>query len=175
MDSVGKFMSPGNMSDKVIAMIDLAYSYIKYVVSLTDAITGNVNPEQASGVSIVSSAKQAAIPIEVPQLNSYDWVEDIARIYKDMVQNLYGERPIVMQENDQTVVGLYDFSQLKRMYKPPTIEVGESSYWSEDNLINILDNLFSQGIMDVITYLEEMPAGKIPGRDGLVKTLKEKL
>ena len=174
MDQAGKFMSPGNMSDKVISLIDLAYSYIKDVVSLTDAITGNVNPEQASGVSIVSSAKQAAIPIEVPQLNSFDWVEDIMKTYKNMVQNLYGERPVLMEVEGKTVVGNYDFSKLKRMYKQPKIEVGESGYWSEDNLLRILDNLFSQGILDVITYLEEMPASKIPNKQKLIDRLKEK-
>jgi len=174
MDTAGKFMSPGNMSDQVLQLIDMAYTYIKDVVSLTDAITGNVNPEQASGVSIVSSAKQASIPIEVPQLNSFDWVEGIARRYKNIIENLYGERPVLVEEDGETVVGLYDFDKLKRMYKQPKIDVGESSYWSEDNLIQILDNLFSQGILDTITYLEEMPEGKIPGRDKLVNTLKKK-
>ncbi len=174
MDAAGKFMAQGNMSDKVITMIDLAYTYIKDVVSLTDAITGNVNPEQASGVSIVSSAKQAAIPIEVPQLNSYDWVEGIAKRYKNMVSNLYGERAVLVEEDGETVVGNYDFGKLKTMYKPPTIEVGESSYWSEDNLIRTLDNLFAQGIFDTVDYLEEMPMGKIPNRDEIVKKLKNK-
>lgn len=171
---VGAFMQPGNMSDKVIAMIDLAYNYIKDVIGLSDAITGNVNPEQASGVSIVASAKQAGIPIEVPAMNSFDWVEDIGRVFKNMIENLYGERPILMEIEGETVVGSFDYSTLKDMYKPPRIDVGQSSYYSEDTLVQTLDNLFSQGIMDVIDYLEEMPSGRIPGRDKLVAKLKKK-
>lgn len=174
MDSVGKFMSPGNMSDKVIALIDLAYTYIKDVVSMTDAITGNINPEQASGVSIVSASKQAAIPIEVPQLNAYDWVEGNARIYKNIVENLYGERAVLVEEDGETVVGTYDFAKLKKMYKQPTIEVGESSYWSEDNMIRTIDNLFSQGILDAMEYIEEIPSAKLPNKEELLKKMRAK-
>ena len=171
---VGEFKAPGNMSDKVISMIDLAYSYIKDVIGLGDSLTGNVNPEQASGVSIVSSAKQAGIPIEVPKMNSYDWVEDIGKVFKNMVQNLYGERPVLLEEEGRTFVGTYDFEKLKSMYKPPVIEVGESSYWSEDNFIAILDNMLQAEMIDYIFYLEQMPEGKVPGKEELIRKLKEK-
>ena len=174
VDDAGKYKTPGNMSDKVIAMIDLAYSYIKDVVSLTDAITGNVNPEQASGASIVAASTQAAIPIEVPKLNSHDWVEGIARIYKNMAENLYGERPVLIEEEGEMVLGTYDFAKLKKMYKPPVIEVGDSSYWSENNLIQTLDSMLQAGILDHVEWLEEQPEGKIPNRQKLLKRLKDK-
>ena len=175
IDDVGKYMMPGSMDDNIIRLIDMGYNYIKDVVGLTDALTGNVNPEQASGVSIVSSAKQAGIPIEVPKMNSYDWVEDIGRVFKNMVENLYGERPVILEENGKRVVGTYDFSQFKRMFKEPKLDVGESSYWSEDNMIKILDNLLSQQIIDTIFYLEHIPAGKIPGQEKLLEDLKARL
>ena len=175
LTDVATFIAPGNMSAQVIQMIDLANSYMKESVGASDALLGNINPEQASGVSIAVTSKQSGIPLENPKANLYNWLEDIGRIYYDMVSNLYGTRPVLVTDGETTTVEEFDFNQLQNLYKVPTIEVGASGYWSELASIDTLNNLLDRQLIEFIDYLERMPDGYIKDKVGLINKLKERV
>lgn len=172
LTDVATFIAPGNMSAQVIQMIDLANQYMKESVGASDALLGNINPEQASGVSIAVTSKQSGIPLENPKSNMYNWLEDIGRIYYDMVSNLYGTRPVLVTEGEETTVQDFDFESLKGLYKVPKIEVGASGYWSELAAIDTLNNLLDRQLIEFIDYLERMPDGYITDKQGLINKLK---
>lgn len=171
----GGFIAPGNMSAQVIQMIDLANAYMKESVGASDALLGNINPEQASGVSIAVTSKQSGIPLENPKSNMYNWLEDLGRIYYDMVSNLYGKRPVLVTEDEQTRVEEFDFDTLKGLYKVPTIQTGASGYWSELAAIDTLNNLLDRQLIEFIDYLERMPEGYITDKVGLINKIKERM
>lgn len=169
------YIGPTSMSAQVMQMIDMSKQYMAEVVGANDSLLGNVNPEQASGVSIAAASKQSGIPLENPKTNMYNWREDLARIYLDQVTNLYGERPVlVTDEEGNTNVEMFDFESLKGMYKTVKVDVGPSSYWSEVATIQTLDNLLDRGLIELIDYLERMPEGYIKEKQGLIDNLKEK-
>ena len=175
LTDVATFIAPGNMSSQVIQMIDLANSYMKESAGASDALLGNINPEQASGVSIAVTSKQSGIPLENPKANMYNWLEDIGRIYYDMISNLYGTRPVLVTNGDVTEQQEFNFDELKTLYKVPTIEVGSSGYWSELASIDTLNNLLDRQLIEFIDYLERMPEGYIENKQGLINKLKAKV
>lgn len=172
LSDVATFIAPGNMSAQVIQMIDLANNYMKESVGASDALLGNINPEQASGVSIAVTSKQSGIPLENPKANMYNWLEDLGRIYYDMASNMYGTRPVLVTDGDETRVELFDFNQLKGLYKVPKVEVGASGYWSELAAIDTLNNLLDRQLIEFIDFLERMPDGYITDKVGLINKLK---
>lgn len=172
LSDVATFIAPGSMSAQVIQMIELANAYMKESVGASDALLGNINPEQASGVSIAVTSKQSGIPLENPKSNMYNWLEDIGRIYYDMASNLYGKRPVMVSEEETTTVEEFDFETLKGLYKVPKIETGASGYWSELAAIDTLNNLLDRQLIEFIDYLERMPEGYITDKVGLINKLK---
>lgn len=172
-NSVMGYIAPGQMSSDVINMINLAQDFMQQTVGANDALLGDINPEQASGVSIATTSKQAGIPLENPKTNMYNWYEDLARIYYDMIANLYGKRPVIMSEGEDQEVIEYDFDQLQDVYKSVKIDVGQSSYWSELAVIQTLDNLLDRGLIEFIDYLDRIPDGYIVNKQGLINKIKE--
>jgi hypothetical protein len=149
--------------------------YTKEALGINDAMMGNVNPEQASGKSIVATVQQSSIPLENPKANLYEWLEEIGKILLDMMGTYYGVRSIVMDSAMGKQLQQYDFSVFKNMYLNTRCDVGPSSYWSEIASVETLDNLFSKGAIDIIDYLETIPDGYIPRKEELITRLKEKM
>lgn len=175
LSNIAQYMAPGNMSAQVIQMIELAQTYMQEAVGASDALLGNVNPEQASGAAISVASKQAGIPLENPRANMYNWLEDIGRIYLDMVTNMYGTRPVIMPTEDGAELQEFDFETLKDKYKTVRIEVGPTTYWSALAAKDTMDNLLANGYIQFLDYLEGMTDEFIPQRQQLIDKIKEQV
>lgn len=172
---VAAYLEPGNMSNQIVQVIQLAIDYTKEMLGINDSALGNINPEQASGKSILAVVQQASIPQENIKANLYEWIEDIGKILLDMMGTYYGQRPIVINENGQKQVIDFDFTQLKNIWLNVKTNVGASSYWSEIANIGTLENLLQQGLIDVVMFLESLPPGYMANKQELINKLKEKL
>ena len=51
------------------------------------------------------------------------------------------------------------------------LDVGASSYWSEIAAMQTMDNLLSQGKIDIVDYLERIPDGYIAKKQELIDKL----
>lgn len=158
MNYVGQ-LNPGVMSGEIIKVIDMAINYTKEMLGINDAALGNINPEQASGVAIASTVRQAAIPIENPRSNLYEYIEDIGRILVDMMGTNYGQRPIVVSDKGSRRMEMFDFSTLKHLWLSVKCDVGASSYFSEIAQVEMLNNLLSRNdpLFTMIDFLESLP------------------
>jgi hypothetical protein len=174
MNYVGQ-LQPGEMSQQIVKVIDMAIQYTKEMLGINDAALGNINPEQASGVSIASTVRQAAIPIENPRANVYEWIEDIGKIIVDMMGTNYGERPIVVNSKGFRQKVIYDFSQLKNLWLNVKCDVGPSTFYSEIAQTQMLDNLLNRNdpLFTIIDYLETLP--KNYRNEDLIERVKENL
>ena len=175
IQDIAAYLAPGNMSQNIIQIIELSNQYMRESVGANDALLGDINPEQASGVSIAAASKQTGIPLENPKFNMYNWKEDIGKIYYNMAANLYGKRPVLVETEDGMELVEFDFESLKGMYKSVKVDVGASSYWSELAVIQTLDNLLDRQLIEFIDYLERMPDGYIKDKQGLIDKIKEKI
>lgn len=169
------YMEPGNMSNQIVQVLELAIKYTKETLGVNDAMMGDVNPEVASGKSIIATVNQSVVPLENVRANMYGWIEEIGNILIDIMANNYGLRPVIVANYGQDRKRCdFDFTQLRNVYLNCKCDVGATSYWSEIAGVETLDNLFKQGAIDVIDYLEAMPEGYIPHKQDLIDKLKEK-
>jgi len=174
MNYVGQ-LNPGVMSGEIIKVIDMAINYTKEMLGINDAALGNINPEQASGIAISSTVRQASIPIENPRANLYEWIEDNGRILVDMMGTNYGLRPIIVKDKGVRRREMFDFSQLKNLWLNVKCDVGPSTFYSEQAQAEMLSNLLNRNdpLFTMIDYLETLP--KNYRNEELIERVKENL
>jgi hypothetical protein len=174
--NIAGYLEPGNMSNQIVQVIDLAMQYTKDTLGISDAALGNVKPDNTS--AIIAVQKSSIIPLENPKANLYEWIEDIGRILFDMMGTYYGQRPIVKEAPDQQgqmtkQIQMFDFSVFKDMWFNVKADVGEASYWSEIAVVQTLDNLLKGGYLDIVDYLERVPDEYIPQKQELITKLQQ--
>lgn len=159
MNYVGQ-LQPGAMSAEIIKVIDMAIQYTKEMLGINDAALGNINPEQASGVAIAQTVRQASIPVENPKSNLYEFIEDIGRICLDLMGTNYGVRPIIVNIDGVRQKIMYDFSVFKNLWLTVKCDVGPSSFYSEVAQMQMLDNMLNRNdpLFTMIDYLETLPS-----------------
>lgn len=193
--NIAGYLEPAQMSNQIVQVLELAMQYTKDTLGINDTSLGNVTPDNTS--AIIAVQKSAAIPLENPKANLYQWIEDIGNILFDMMGTYYGTRPLPMdvkmsaidpmtgqpkinpmtgqvEEQVQKQVISFDFSVLKELWLNVRADVGESSYWSEIASNQTLTNLLTQGLLDVIQFLERTPDELIPDKEKLIEELKIK-
>ena len=191
MSDLHSVIQPADMSTQIMGCIERAMQYTKECLGATDAQLGNVNPENTSAIIALQSSSQ--VPLENPQANKYEWVEDIGRILLDMMGTYYGERPVVRHqtntqpmidpstglpssmESSTKVIEMYNFGKLKHLWLNVKADVGASTYWSRIAIVRTLDNLKQAGVLDVLDYLERMPSEYIPKKDELIAKLRKQM
>lgn len=173
IEDVAGYLKPANMSDYIIKVIDLAIQYTKECRGVSDASLGNIDPKNTS--AIIAVQKSTAVPLENVKDNLYNFVEQIVKIMIDVIASKYGERPVVIvNEDGGRQLIKYNFSKLKDMDLHLSIDVGESSYYSQIAMIQTLDNLLQNGFIEFIDYLERIPNELFPKKGEFIAKLKEK-
>ena len=168
------YLEPANMSEWIIKIIDLCFQYTKECLGVSDASLGQINPTNTS--AIIAVQKSTAVPLANIKDNLYHLVEQEVLILIDMMANKYGIRPVVMDDgNGNRQLVNFDFSALQNMDLKTSIDVGETSYWSEISTLQTLDNLLQAERIDFLQYLERVPNEIIPKKAELISALKEQV
>ena len=169
MATVAKTMDPASISPQVSQFMDLAISYTKEFSGATDAALGTVKPDNTS--AIIALQKASGVPLELVKQNFFQCIEDLGRIWMDLMRVYYGRRYVRVRQDRSGAVP-FDFSTLEETSLTLKLDVGGSSYWSEIAQMNTLDNLLSQGKISVVDYLERVPNGYISNQQQLIDTLR---
>jgi hypothetical protein len=170
--NVAQYLNPGTMSGQVMQTIDLAINYTKDMLGANDNLLGDINPERASGRSIIAVQQASAVPLENIKQNMYQFLEDMGYIWLDYITNYYGTRKIDAEILGQRQIVEFNFDDIKNMKFRLKIEVGASSYWSELASIETLDRLLQQEAITFKQYLERIPTGLIAQKQSLLEEIK---
>ncbi len=185
MSTVAKIMDPATISPQVAQFIDLAVNYTQNFMGASDAALGDTRPDNTSAIVALQRASNA--PLELVKLNMYECIEDLGRIYLDMMRAYYGTRyvqvklltkdqlaqqPLGMKLQESDVNTPFDFSVLNDVPMSLKLDVGASAYWSEIMTVQTLDNLLMNGKLDIVDYLERIPEGYVSKRQELIEKLK---
>ena len=173
--NIAGYLEPAQMSPQIVQVIQMAYDMTKDLLGVNEAALGEINPENASGKAIIATVQQSTIPLENTKANMYEWIEDIGIILLDMMGTYYGLRPIVREQDGQRSVQMFDFTALKDIHLNVRVDVGTTNIWSDQARKQALDNLFIQGKIDLIQYLERLDDGDIPDRRGLIDDIKQSM
>ena len=86
-----------------------------------------------------------------------------------------GEQPLGMQLPSQKFMVPFDFSILKQIQLCIKLDVGASSYWSEMENVQTLENLLMNGHINVVQFLERLPSGYLVKKQELIDELKSQI
>lgn len=168
MGQVARTMEPAMLSPQVPQFIQLAISLTKELMGATDAALGSVRPDNTS--AILALQKASGVPMELVRQNLYQCLEDLGRVWIDLMRVHYGVRAVNTPEG----VKRFDFSQAEDRLMTVKLDVGGSAYWSEIAQLNTLDRLLLAGRISTVDYLERLPNGYVSDQAGLIERIKER-
>lgn len=168
MSQVARTMEPAMLSPQVPQFIQMAISLTKELMGATDAALGSVRPDNSS--AILALQKASGIPMELVRQNLYQCLEDLGRVWIDLMRVHYGTRTVSAADGLER----FDFASAEDALVTVKLDVGGSAYWSEIAQLNTLDRLLVTGKINVIDYLERLPNGYVSDQAGLIETLKER-
>lgn len=98
------YLQPAQVSPDAKNFCDELSQKTKDNASASDTALGNINPEKASGRSIIAVRDASAIPINVHVARKKKFYEDIGRILFDFMQNVDvdGQQVIITSTDDET-------------------------------------------------------------------------
>jgi hypothetical protein len=172
MNSVARIIEPAQVSPQIAQFIDSTINYTQTFLGATSAATGEARPDNTS--AIIALQRASAVPSEITKQNLYQSVEDLGRIYIEFMTANYGIRVVKAPQGPglpQTVD--FDFGALRGRPLSLKLDVGASSYWSEIAAMQTMDNLLSQGKIDIVDYLERIPDGYISKKQELIDKLSQ--
>ena len=183
VDGVATILNPASVNPQIAQFIELAVSMTQEFLGASEVAMGNSRPDNTS--AIIALQRAANTPMELVKQNLYQAVEDMGRIFMDMMSAKYGERyvetslpmeqpgkqPLGMTLQKQTFVVPFDFSVLKEIPVSVKLDVGASAYWSEVASMQTLDNLLMNNRITMLQYLERLPQGYIAKKQELIDEL----
>lgn len=168
------YLDGAQINQSVVNLIDNLIQLTRDNMGANDATMGDVNPDNAS--AIIALQQQDSLPLQLHQQEFYSFVEQQVRNIIDMMRAFYGNRVVQMdmpvvdsmtgEQSMQQQETVYDFGQLTDENMRVRIDIGTSSYWSEQLQVQTLNNIFTSGIMNdpaaFALFLEVMPDKYIP-------------
>lgn len=183
LSTIAKVMDPAAVSPQIAQFIDAAIEYTQKFMGSTDVALGDARPDNTSAIVALQRASNA--PLELVRANMYQAVEDLGRIYLDMMRVYYGRRcvqepisqkgqtmPLGMELPEETINGEFDFSVLEQIPVSLKLDVGASSFWSEITAIQTLDNLLTKNKISLDDYLERLPEGYVTRKQELIEKIR---
>ena len=159
MDSVAKILDPAQVSPQIAAFIEMAIEETNRNLGANNASLGDVSPDNTS--AILALQRAAATPSEITKQNLRACLEDLMRIYVDFMAGFLME------------LGDGEFAPgLRSLPLRLRLDVGASTYFSELAAVSCLEGLLKNGLITAAQYLERLPQGYVPDRDGLLREMK---
>jgi len=169
-------MRAGDFNSAILTVIDMAIKYTKDFIGANDTLMGQVNPEQASGAAIISTAKQASMPLVNISMNRDQLVEDLGLIWGEFFLKKYNSRKVSVKQKGKVVVTDYNAEAIKDVLLQCKVDVGPSTYWSEVVGIQALDRLLEQGQITKLQYFERVAKMNIiPDCQGLIEDAQKEM
>lgn len=165
-----RYVNPAQLSPNWSRVEQNLIDNTKSVAGATAVALGDVRPENTS--AIVALREAANQPLQ-PILNRYyDFVEDVARIWGEMILRKYRKRSLRVETDGKVIYVPFDAERYKDMMLSARIEVGPSTLWATSTVISTLDNLLRLKEIDIIQFLERIPEGIIPKKQQLINELR---
>lgn len=187
INNVAKTIDPAAISPQVSQFIQMTVDMTKDLMGATDAALGSTRPDNTS--AIIALQKASTVPVELVKQNFFQCLEDMARIWIDLMRVYYGVRTIGMQKVQMPgmpdefgmpgepvefeVAEAFDFSTLEDNPIYIKLDVGGSAYWSEIAQVQTLDNLLMNGRIATSEYVRRLPSGYISMQQELIDRMQQ--
>ena len=180
---IATIIQPAQISPQISEFIRSTIEYTQTFLGATSVALGDTRPDNTS--AIVALQRASAVPSEMTKQSLYQSINQLGLIWLEFMREYYGIRevksppidfsgtPVEEQPNEKPTMP-FDFASLSGIPMMIKLDVGAAAYWSEIASMQTLDNLLMNGHIDIVDYLERMPAGYISDKQKLIDTLKGK-
>lgn len=180
---VAKVIDGASVNPQIAQFMELCIQKTRSFLGASDVAMGDSRPDNTS--AIIALQRAANTPMEMTKQNLFQCVEDMGRIWMDMMATNYGERkvevsmpideagaqPLGMNLNPGPFMVNFNFARLREIQVAIRQDVGASSYWSEIANMQTLDNLLMNKQITLKQYLERVPNGYIAKKQELLAEL----
>lgn len=180
VNEIAKTIDGASANPQIAQFMELCISKTRSFLGASDVAMGDSRPDNTS--AIIALQRAANTPMELTKQNLYQCVEDMGRIWIDMMAVRYGtrmvettlemdrpgEQPLGMQLPEQSFLRPFDFSVLRGIRMSIKQDVGASSYWSEMASMQTLDNLLMNHLINRKQYIERLPNGYLAKKQELL-------
>lgn len=184
VDGVAKTIDGAAVNPQIGQFIELCVDKTKSFLGASDVALGDSRPDNTS--AIIALQRAANTPMEMTKQSMYQCIEDMGKIFMDIMAAKYGNRvisekmetdqpgqqPLGMNLAPQEFEQFFDFAKLREFNISVKQDAGASSYWSEIASMQTLDNLLMNKQITLLQYLERVPAGYISKKQELIDQLK---
>ncbi len=183
------FVQPASMSPDAKQLQEELISHTRELAGAGDIATGDINPERASGRSILAVQQASQQPLTEQSAGLKMFIEDIGRIYLDMYQ-VYNAKDgmVVLEEIKEQIKNEFDELENKTVLKPKKIsgtvltklkacvkvDVTPKSAYDKYATEQILENYFTQGLITLDEYVKALPDDSIAPKQKLEEILKHR-
>ena len=184
VDNVAKTIDGAAVNPQIAQFMELAIDKTHSFLGASNVAMGDSRPDNTS--AIIALQRAANTPMEMTKQNMYQCVEDLGRIWMDMMSVRYGtrrvevsmvvdkpgEQPLGMNIEPQPVQIDFDFASIRNFPAAIKQDVGASSYWSEMANMQTLDNLLMNHHITLKQYLDRLPSGYISKKQELIQEIQ---
>lgn len=183
VDDVSKiftYIQPSSMSTDVSKLMSDLISITRELKNAGEIATGGINPEQASGKSILAVQQASQQPLTKQAIGLKRFIEDIARIWLDM-WIIYTPNGMKLEEEVEDANGIktielidIPYSVIEKLKATVKIDVTPKSpfdkYAQELSLENLLKNGFfnAQKVGELRVYAEALPDDSVMPKQKLL-------
>ena len=136
---------------------------------VSTTLLGDVEPNNTSAIIAVREA--SLMPLTMMQNRFYTFVEEVARIWAEFWMAMYGQRPLKITDRHGVWYVPFDSTACRSLLLNIRADVGSGETYSEQNVIETLDNLYKNGVIDKKQYLSRLPQGSVPQLEQLLQEL----
>lgn len=173
VEGVARTINASAVNPQIAQFMELAIDKTRSFLGASDVAMGDGRPDNTS--AIIALQRAANTPMEMTKQNLYQCVEDMGRIFLDMMAVRYGVRRVEVRagaEDPAEVMEDFDFSRLRDVPVAIRQDAGASAYWSEIASMQTIDNLLRSGHISLLQYLERVPSGYIVDKQKLIDDLR---
>lgn len=155
-----QYLQPASINPMASDIVNRMISTTRELAGAGDAVTGQINPEQASGAAIIAVRDAAALPLNGQVAAFRQFVEDIARIWYDMWTAYHPNGMEIVTESEKEgeapekeMISAEDLQKLKIDVK---VDVSPSNPFSKFAQEQALQNLFGRGAITFEEYVKAL-------------------
>jgi hypothetical protein len=177
------YMEPAQINPAAISIVQELMTTTRELAGAGEALTGNINPEQASGAAIIAVRDASALPLNNQTAAFKQFAEDIARIWYDMwvAYNPNGLEIVTQAKNEingemKPTTQIIPSELLSELKIEVRIDISPSNPFSKFAKEQALSNLLTMQLISFEDYVDALDDDAAAPKDKLLQiTQKQKL
>lgn len=171
-----QYLNTPGFNAQALTLTDTLINLTRTTTGATEVVTGEVLGANMAASAIIALQNQAKKPIEMAQKKFFRLHVKIGKIFEQFFKKYYTDERLFSYEEDQQIfINNMNGETYENIDFSTNVEVGTSGVFSESLSISLLDQLLTNGAIDIDDYIELYPDSIMIFKERLKKIRQKKL